>query len=164
MDRIFVRRTRVSCAAVFGVHTNSFWRDGISLMPVTLYGPSMMPLRSRGMPDGLCASWLARSSGCQTFCSCAGPLDEREADVVQARGDLDARRRHALVEHFARDGVFSFAGLVILLAANRRGEDLLAVDGDDELCGVSCPSTPTSPSATVFSSRPENTYSPSAGK
>ena len=30
-------------------------------------------------------------------------------------------------------------------------------------CGVSWPSTPTSPSATVFSSRPENTYSPSAG-
>ena len=32
----------------------------------------MIALRSRGMPGGLCASWLARRTGRHMFCSCAG--------------------------------------------------------------------------------------------
>ena len=61
-----------SCAAVFGVHTKSFCRDSDSPAPVTSYGPSMIALRSRGMPDGLCASCVARRTGCHMFCSCCG--------------------------------------------------------------------------------------------
>ena len=93
----------------------------------------MMPLRSRGSPDGLCASWLARSDGLPHVLFLRRPLDEREADLVQAGGHLDARRHHALVELFARDRLVLRRRLVVLLAADRRGEDLLAVDGDDEL-------------------------------
>src|SRR5678809_1070962 len=55
-----------------GVQMNNCLRDGVLLMPVTLYGPSMLPVRSRGSPDGLCASRLSRRTGCQTFCSCTG--------------------------------------------------------------------------------------------
>ena len=43
-----------------GLQTNSFCRVGVSLTPVTLKGPSIIPLRNRGSPAGLCASWLAR--------------------------------------------------------------------------------------------------------
>ena len=63
----------VSCDAAAGVHTNSCRRSGLSLMPVTLYGPSMLPVRSRGVAlAGLCASRLSRRTGCQTFCSRPG--------------------------------------------------------------------------------------------
>ena len=53
----------------------------------------MIPLRSLGIPEGLCASWLARSDGFQAFCSCAGrstkvkPMSCGPA-VTRMRGDV----------------------------------------------------------------------------
>src|SRR6185503_906704 len=58
-----------SSAALAGRHTKTRSRVGVSLTPVTLYGPSTTPSSRRGMPDGLCASSEARSPGSQAFCS-----------------------------------------------------------------------------------------------
>src|SRR6185369_11596722 len=61
-----------SWADVFGLQTNNFFREAVSLTPVTLYGPWTLPVRNRGIPDGLCASKLSRRTGCHIFCSCVG--------------------------------------------------------------------------------------------
>ena len=67
------------------------------------------------------------------FCSCVGrstnvkPTSWRPA-VTLMRGDI-----MRLSNSSRATGLFSVARLVVLLAADRRREDLLAVDRDDEL-------------------------------
>ncbi|MNC85746.1 hypothetical protein D3C83_13580 [compost metagenome] len=69
----------------------------------------MMPLRRRGAPDGLCASWLARSEGCHAFCSCAGRSTNVKPTscgpaVTRTRGDVMRSSNSSRAT-----GVFAFA-------------------------------------------------------
>ena len=107
---------------------------GVSLTPVTLYGPSMTPSSSRGMPDGLCASSEARSPGSQEFCSRAARSFQVKCDFVRAGRDRNRRRSQSLVDDILRRvEAFRDAELVELGAADLAGINGLTVDENQEL-------------------------------
>ena len=133
VDRICSAQAGSSAAAA-GRQTKTRSRVGVSLTPVTLYGPSTTPSSSRGMPEGLWASSDARRPGSHAFCSCAARSRPREGDVVRAGRDRNRRRRHRRVDGLLRDvDAFRDAELVQLGAADLGREHRLAVDDDQEL-------------------------------
>ena len=97
-------------------------------MPVTLYGPSIFPVRSLGNARGIVRFQAVAQDRLPHVLFLRGALDEGESDFVRTRGNLDSRRSHALVDLFARYRDVLGAGLVVFLAADRSGKDLLAID------------------------------------